>query len=177
MLADPRYSKLADLLINFSTDLQKGEHILIEAFDLPEEMVIACIRAARRRGGHPHVALRSNRVMRELNRAAGDDQLTAWAAYDRGRMEKMQAYLGLRGSRNVSEASDIADEQMKKVGRLYAKPVHFDQRVNHTRWCVLRWPTPSMAQLAQMSTEQFEDFYFDVCTLAWSRRARNCATA
>ncbi len=174
MLADPRYSKLADLLINFSTDLQKGEHILIEAFDLPEEMVIACIRSARRRGGHPHVALRNGRVMRELNRNAGDDQLTTWAGYDRNRMEKMAAYLGLRGSQNVSESADIDDAQMKKVGKLYAKPVHFEQRVNHTRWCVLRWPTPSMAQLAQMSTEQFEDFYFDVCTLDYSRMESAC---
>jgi aminopeptidase len=49
------------------------------------------------------------------------------------------------------------------------KPVHFDQRVPHTKWCVLRWPSPSMAQLAQMSTEAFEEFYFNVCTLDYAK--------
>ena len=84
-------------------------------------------------------------------------------------MELMQAYIGLRGSQNVSEMADLSDEQMKKQARLYGKPVHFEQRVNHTRWCVLRWPTPSMAQLANMSTRAFEDFYFNVCTLDYAR--------
>jgi aminopeptidase len=39
------------------------------------------------------------------------------------------------------------------------RPV-LNHRINKTRWVVLRWPTPSMAQLAQMSTEAFEDYFF-----------------
>lgn len=171
MLADPRINRLAELLISHSTRLEKGEHILIEAFDAPESIVIALVRAARAVGGHPHVILRNNRIMRALNADAADDNFRVWAEYDRFRMEKMQAYIGLRGSDNVSEMAGISAEQMQKQARLYAKPVHFEQRVNHTRWCVLRWPTPSMAQLAQMNTEQFEDFYFNVCTLDYSKMA------
>ncbi|MFG0329361.1 MAG: aminopeptidase [Phycisphaerales bacterium] len=170
-MVDPRVTKLAELLINFSTSLQKGEHILIEAFDLPDEMIIECVRAARKAGAHPHVALRSNRVMRALNIDASDEQLDAWSDYDLYRMKKMDAYLGLRGAGNVSESSDIDSKLMQKIARKYTKPVHFDQRVNHTKWCVLRWPTPSMAQLAEMSTEAFEDFYFDVCTLDYAKMA------
>ena len=64
--------------------------------------------------------------MRALNEDASDDNLNIWAEYDRHRMTKMQAYLGIRGSDNVSEMSGIADDQMKRVARLYAKPVHFD---------------------------------------------------
>jgi aminopeptidase len=168
-MTDPRINRLASLLIKHSTRLGKGEHILIEAFDIPDEMVIALVREARKAGGHPHVALRSNRVIRALDADAGDDNLQVWADYDLYRMKKMQAYIGLRGAHNVSELSGIPDEQMKRKAKIYAKPVHFEQRVNHTKWCVLRWPTPSMAQLAQMSTEAFEDFYFDVCTLDYAR--------
>ena len=47
--------------------------------------------------------------------------------------------------------------------------VHHDVRVKRTRWVVLRWPNPAMAQLAEMSTEAFEDFYFDVCTLDYAK--------
>jgi len=173
-MTDPRINRLADLLINHSTRLRAGEHILIEGFDIPEAMVVALVKAARKVGGHPHIELRSNRVMRAMNESADDDNLKVWADYDRHRMGLMQAYLGIRGSENVSEMAGIADDQMKKVARLYAKPVHFEQRVNHTRWCVLRWPTPSMAQLAQLSTEAFEDFYFDVCTLDYARMDRAC---
>jgi aminopeptidase len=45
-------------------------------------------------------------------------------------------------------------------------------RVNKTRWVVLRWPTPSMAQAAGMSTEAFENFYFDVCTMDYRKMAK-----
>jgi aminopeptidase len=46
----------------------------------------------------------------------------------------------------------------------HMRPV-LDYRVKKTKWCVLRWPSPSMAQQAGMSTEAFEDFYFKVCLL------------
>lgn len=171
-MTDPRITKLAELLINHSTRLQRGEHVLIEAFDIPQEMTIALIRAARKAGGHPHVAERSNRIMRALNESAAEANLSVWAECDTHRMKKMQAYIGVRGSENVSEMAGVADEQNKRIARLYAKPVHFEQRINHTKWCVLRWPTPSMAQLAQMSTEAFENFYFDVCTLDYAKMDR-----
>ncbi|MCP3904175.1 MAG: aminopeptidase [Planctomycetes bacterium] len=168
-MLDPRITRLAELLVHHSTRLQPGEHVLIEAFDIPEAMVIALIRAARAVGAHPHVTLRNNRVMRALQEDAVGDNLAIWAEYDLERMKRMDAYIGLRGSRNVSEQSGIPTEQMQAFGRVYQSPVHFDQRVNHTRWCVLRWPSPSMAQLAAMNTEAFEDFYFNVCTLDYPR--------
>ncbi len=173
-MLDPRVRKLANVLIRHSTGLKPGEHILIEGFDVPESILIALIEEARAAGGNPHVALRNNRVMRALNESASEDNLKVWASYDLDRMSKMQCYLGVRGSDNVSEMAGIPDDQMKRVARLYQKPVHFEQRVNKTRWCVLRWPSPSMAQLAQMSTKAFEDFYFEVCTLDYAKMDAAC---
>ncbi|MCA9285891.1 MAG: aminopeptidase [Phycisphaerales bacterium] len=166
---DPRYIQLADLLIGYSCKIQKGENVLIEAFDVPSEMTIALVKATRKAGGNPHVAERTGRIMEALYRDASDDNLKIWAAYDLERMKRMQAYIGLRGSLNVNEFAAIPDAQMQKQARLYGKPVHFEQRVNHTKWCVLRWPTPSMAQLAQVSTESFEDFYFRVCCIDYRK--------
>ncbi len=171
-MIDPRVTKLAEMLVNYSCKVQPGEHLLIEAFDLPEEMVIETVKATHRAGGHPHVILRNNKIIRALVGASQDDQLQTWGQYDRHRMEQMDCYLGLRGSQNVSELAGVADERMKAFGRLHGTPVHAEQRVNHTRWCVLRWPTPSFAQLAEMDTESFEEFYFDVCTLDYSNMDR-----
>ncbi|MHC5025536.1 MAG: aminopeptidase [Planctomycetota bacterium] len=166
---DLRITKLAELLVTHSTRLQSGDNVLIEAFDLPDEPIVALIKAARAVGAHPHVAIRHNRVLRALYESAHADGLTTFAQCDRFRMEQMQAYIGLRGSENINELAGIPDEQMRNQARLYGKPVHMEQRVNKTRWCVLRWPTASMAQLARRGTEDFEDFYFDVCTLDYAR--------
>jgi aminopeptidase len=168
-MQDPRNLKLADLLVNFSTNVQPGEHLLIELFDAPPEIGIALVNACQQAGGHPHVIVRQGRVMRALVDGAADDQLSAWGEYDTHRMKQMDAYIAIRGSDNVSEMAGVDDDQMKRFHRLYSTPVHFKQRVNHTKWCVLRWPSPSMAQLAEQSTEAFEDFYFNVCTLDYAR--------
>ena len=159
-MRDTRINELAHLLVNHSTTLKKGEHILIESFDIPEEMTIAVIEEARKVGAHPHVALRNGKVNRALVDGAESTQLDTWADCDLHRMTKMDAYLGIRGSDNVSEMAAVPDEAIKEYGRQYGKPVHHQERVNNTKWCVLRWPSPSMAQLAQMSTPEFEDFYF-----------------
>src|SRR4029079_17186268 len=135
---DPRITKLAELLINYSVRLKKGEHVLIEGFDVPDDILIALVKSARKVGGHAHVALRRNRIMRALSADAADENCKIWGEYDTHRMKQMQAYIGVRGSDNVSEMAGIPDDQMKKQARLYAKPVHFEQRINHTKWCVLR---------------------------------------
>jgi aminopeptidase len=89
------------------------------------------------------------------------------ASHELARMKKMNAYIAMRGSHNVTELADVPAEKMRLIGKKM-RPVQ-DQRVKRTKWVVLRWPTPSMAQLAGMSTEAFEDFFFDVCTLDYRK--------
>ena len=83
-------------------------------------------------------------------------------------MKDMDAYLGLRGGFNINEMSDVPRDRMQSWGKKYGQSVHMQERVKNTKWCVLRWPTSSMAQLAGQSTESFEKFYFDVCTLDYA---------
>ena len=164
---DPRFDKLASLLVSFSTALKKGERALIDAFDIPPEMTIALVRAVRDAGALPFVQLHQGAVSRELAMHAAEAALDVSSGVELARMKKMDAYIAVRGGANITEMSDVPPEQMKLVARKM-KPV-LDWRVKKTRWCVLRWPSPSMAQLAGMSTEAFEKFYFDVCTLNYAK--------
>src|SRR2546423_124545 len=164
---DPRFDKLAKLLVEYSTRLKKKENVLIEAFDVPDEMVVALIRAARKAGATPFVQVQRNRISRELAMGTSDKQLNFSASHELARMKKMQAYIALRGSNNITELSDVPVPKMQLLAKKM-KPVQ-DQRVKKTKWCVLRWPSSSMAQLAGMSTEAFENFYFEVCTLDYEK--------
>mgnify|MGYP001208568857 CR=1 FL=1 len=163
----PHYTKLAEVLTGFSTSLNAGERVLIDAYDVPEQMVVALVRAARKRDAIPFVQLNRGVIHREMLRAGTRDQFEETAAFELIRMQRMDAYIALRGSNNIFEVDDVPVEHMlTAVGAM--KPVQ-DCRVNSTKWVVLRWPNPAMAQLAQMSTEAFEDFFFKVCTLDYSR--------
>ena len=96
--------------------MQKDEHVLIEAFDIPVEMTIAIIRAARAVGAHAHVAERSGRIVAELYRGE-EKNLAMWGEYDLERMKRMHAYLGVRGGHNVSEQTLVKGDEMKRAAR------------------------------------------------------------
>ena len=172
-MKDPRFADLARLLVSHSTRLQPGEKVLIEAFDIPPQFVIELVRAASAAGALPIVSTYSQPILRAIYQAATEAQMKLWSAIDRARMEQMDAYIGVRGSHNIAETSDVPRPQMDLYEKHYWHGVHSEVRVARTKWVVLRWPHPSMAQAAGMSTEAFEDFYFKVCAgFDYGRMAR-----
>jgi aminopeptidase len=169
-MTDPRYRNLAKLLVEYSTALKKGDRILLDMIDVPDEFTIELIRATRDAGALPIVETRHTRVGRELLRGTNEKHARLASGLELFRMKKMEAYIAIRGSENASETADVPGDRMAMYSRIL-RPV-LNHRVNKTRWCVLRWPTPSMAQAAGMSTEAFENLYFDVCTMDYRRMAR-----
>ena len=163
----PNYLKLAKVLTGFSTNLQKGERVLIDAFDIPQAMVIALVRAARDLGAIPYVNIQNACISRELVNGLDAEQFETQATWELARMQKMDAYIAVRGSNNIFEMSDVDPAKVSHV--MKAMKDVLDYRVNKTKWVILRWPTPAMAQQAMLSTESFEDFFFRVCTQDYSR--------
>ena len=169
-MTDPRYTKLARLLVEYSTQLNEGDRVLIDAIDIPDDFTIELMRVVRRAGATPLVEVRHGRITREVLRGTSDVHAALVRDIEMFRMKRVQAYIALRGSANINESSDVPSDRMALYSRVL-RPV-LNYRVNKTRWVVLRWPTPSMAQAAGMSTEAFEDFYFDVCTMNYPRMTR-----
>jgi aminopeptidase len=169
-MTDPRFTKLARLLVSYSTRVKKGEHVLLDMMDVPDEMSVELMRAVRSAGGIPLIDLRHARITREIQRDTSQAHAKLICDIDLARMKKMQVYIAIRGSSNVSEGSDVSSDRAALFARV-TRPVQ-NYRVNKTRWVVLRWPSPSMAQSAGMSTEAFENLYFDVCTMDYRKMAR-----
>src|SRR5258706_776146 len=172
-MKDPRFARLAQLLVHHSASVQNGDKVLIEAFDIPSEFTTELIRTVAGAGGVPFGSTYQQAVTRALLQNASEEQMRTWARVDRARMEEMACYIGVRGSHNIAELSDVPREKMDLYEKLYAHPVHLEQRVKKTRWVVLRWPLPSMAQAANLSSEAFEDFYFQVCVGVDYARMKN----
>jgi aminopeptidase len=97
-----------------------------------------------------------------------ENQFKQWSEFELVRMRAMDAYVAVRSGENITESSDVPEDQMKAYLKSFQRPI-FDERINNTKWCVMRYPNASMAQLASMSTEGFEDFYFQVCNLDYSK--------
>lgn len=164
---DPRYDLLARNLVQFSTALKSGEAVLLDMFDVPDEMTVALIRAVRAAKAVPLVQIHHGRVSREMAMGAQEAGLDITSSVQLAQMKKVDAYIAIRGGSNITESSDVPGEKMKLLSKKMKAVL--DWRVKKTKWCVLRWPSSSMAQQAGMSTEGFEDFYFRVCTLDYAK--------
>lgn len=168
-MRDPRLNQLAENLVRYSVSVQPGEKVLIEVFGKENELGKALVEQVYAAKGLPFIQWIDPSLTRALIMGGDVEQMKAWASYDLNRMKDVDAYIGVRGGENITEFADIPEELMKNYMTYYNKPVHSEQRVPHTKWVVLRYPNASMAQSASMSTEAFENFYFNVCNLDYGK--------
>jgi aminopeptidase len=172
-MSDPRYLDLARVLVRYSIELKPGEKVLVETNDVPAEFVAVLLQEICDAGGLPVLEMKSQSVQRKLYQNATEERIKFIAANELERMKKMDAYIAVRGIFNAKEYSDIPGDKMSLYERFWLGPVHLEQRVPHTKWVVLRFPSPQMAQMAKMSLEAFEDFYYRVCTkVDWAKASR-----
>ena len=173
-MKDPRITRLADVLLDHSCEIQRGEKLLIEAFDLPQSsLVCELVEGAARRGALPLVTWKDNKILRSLYSTATPESMTLIGDLERSRMEQMDCYIGIRGAANSSQFSDVPHDKMDLYQEKWWQRVHSEVRVPDTRWVVMRYPTDSFAQAADMSSEAFEDFFYDVCTVDYAQMAED----
>ena len=168
---DLRVKQLADVLVNYSCNVQKNEKVLINyEGECCKPLVKQLIKNIYACGGMPYVEMRDSSVTREILLGATEEQMDFLNEYQLMQMKGMDCYIAIRAGSNTSELSDVPSDKLNMYYRK-TQPV-LDYRVNETKWVVLRYPNESMAQLAGTSLESFEDFYFEVCTLDYAKMSK-----
>ena len=170
---DERMKVLAKQLVNYSIAAKKGDKVYLEYIGADTEpLARAIIKEIYAAGALPFVHFQEPRVQREMLMNCDEEQVKFMAKLAVEEMSNMDCYIGIRGASNISELSDVPLEKRRMYERIFSTPVHHEIRVPKTRWVILRYPNPSMAQLAKVSTESFENFYYDVCTLDYSKMSK-----
>lgn len=165
---DPRIKELSELLVNYSCDIQPGDKVLISyEGECCKNLARQLIKDVYKAGGLPYSEIRDAAITREILLNCTEEQIMFKDKCDLEQMKGMQAYIAIRAGNNTAELADVPSENLNLYSKL-SRPT-LDYRVNETKWVVLRYPNYSMAQLANTSLENFEDFYFDVCTLDYRK--------
>ncbi len=169
---DERIKTLAGNLVNYSCQVKPGDKVYLHyTGESTKPLAKALVRAVYEAGGLPFLHCTDSQLLRLQLMECTKEQMELAAEVDGLEMSKMDCYIAVRGSDNVSELSDVPADRMALYEKYYVTPVHHGIRVPKTRWVVLRYPNDAMAQLCGTSTESFEDFYFRVCNLDYSRLA------
>ena len=171
-MEDPRIRKFAQFLIRSAVGLEKGEKILIELHGSETGLMKSLVQEAYAVGGKPFVHIFDYAVEGALVQGADAEHMEEIASYELERMRDMDAYIDIRATTNISMWHNVSDEAQKRYRQYYWGPIHLAERCNHTKWSVLRYPNDAMAQLAGVSTEEYEDFYFRACLVDYDKMGR-----
>lgn len=171
-MRDPRIDTLARNLVRHSVQAKAGEKVLIQANNMAQPLVEALVREVYAVGAMPFVSLKNKAIEREILLGATEEQMKIRAQIELAEMSAMDCFIGFTAPENLNAWIDVPAEKMDLYNKFYYKPVHLERRLNHTRWVVLRSPTPAMAQLAGMSEAAFENFFYNVCTLDYGKMSR-----
>lgn len=153
---------LAHMLVNYSVSLKKGEKVFVEVTDVPDEFVMDLIEEIAKVGGYPILFRNSSLVSACLLKNTDEQYAKLKYKYYMPIMKDMDAYIGVRGINNLYELSDVNATHLKIDDLFYKEPIT-NQRVNNTKWVILNYPTPSLAQNANLSTPVFKDYFYQVC--------------
>ena len=139
-----------------------------ETLDLAHEVILEATKA----GGVPLLVYHDEGLLRPFWALASEAQIKTYAEAHLDLMRRAACFLSLRGSDNPFDLQGLPDSQVAIMGRDFMVPVHMEQRLNRTRWCVLRYPNAAMAVMARRNQREFEDFYYQVCCLDYGRISR-----
>lgn len=162
-MVDSRISKLAEVLVNYSLRLKKGDLFYIYGESVSSPLVAQVFRQALQAGAHPDVRIKPEGLDEIFFKEASREQLEYISDFEKLEIERLDAMLYIWGSKNTKSLSNVPPEQMSVAQR--ARVGLFKKRLERIakgelRWCGTQYPTNAEAQDAEMSLEEYEEFVF-----------------
>ncbi|MBU0707728.1 aminopeptidase [Patescibacteria group bacterium] len=158
---NPRYVELADLLVNYSTEVEGGNLVLLQTdVHIPHDMHVAVIETVREAGGVMMEPILSDpRLTAAARKGCTARQLAVNAAAYETLLLGADVRIAFRAISNKVELSSVPGKDTQRHSQVLVNLI-FEEALQYTRWVLTSWPTPAFAQLANMSTGAFEDLFF-----------------
>jgi aminopeptidase len=165
-MSDPRVAKLADLLVNYSLELQPGQQVRIDGGTVAAPLVRELYRYALRAGAHPRTRIDVEGVDVITLAEASEEQLVFISELDRQDVEQIDAFITIWADRNTRALSQADPRKVSRrigsrrelINRLWER-IDADQ----AKWVGTRFPTEAHAQDAEMALPEYEDFVYGAC--------------
>lgn len=167
-MLDERIKKLAKNIVNYSVKLKENENVYIEVsgeetYDLANEI----IKEAYKVKANPYVKISNAKLNNTILKSINEEMIKKMAQDELETMKDKDALIAIQASKNISNSVNIPQDNMMKYQ--IAMSDALNDVIDNKKWVTLRYPNDSMAQLAGMNTEEFEDLYFKVCNLDYSK--------
>lgn len=165
-MLDPRVEAVAKVLVEYSVDVRPGELVRLTGNPEGAPLLLALYRRVLERGGHPWLELGLEEAQELFLRHAGDVQLDYVPPFLAQVVETIDASFEVwteTNTRRLSQANPA--KQSRRAAAVRSLLERFLERAarKELRWVGTLYPTHGVAQDAEMSLREFEDFVFRAC--------------
>ncbi|MEN6571096.1 MAG: aminopeptidase [Anaerolineaceae bacterium] len=167
-MTDSRIQNLAKILIHYSTKVKKDDKVMIRGFPLDPvatPLLAELYREVLRAGGHPHIEVDLENVQYIFLTEAADFQLLHPDPVAKMVAEEFDVDIRIGANTNTRALSSVKPEAWQlysRSSREYTDTFYRRTAEGKLRWTVSRFPTLAYAQDAEMSQEEFANFFFHV---------------
>jgi aminopeptidase len=165
-MADIRIEKLADLLVNYSVGVKKGDKVFIQGATVAEPLLKEVYARVLQAGGHPLMLCSVAGSEELLFRYADDDQLKHVPPPVKLAYETYDVRITVLAEENTRALSNVdpARMVMRSESRRSLMQVFMRRSAaGEMRWTLAPYPTNAFAQDADMSLAEYEDFVYGAC--------------
>ncbi len=165
-MPDSRVRRLARILVNHSVKVRSGDTVLIAASsEAAKPLVLEVFREVLRRGAHPLTNVSFEETQNIFYVHAGERQLNHFPKIKMHEAKNIDCVISIRATLNKKSLSTIDPRKISKRTRVL-RPIS-EEIVNKKRWVICNFPTHSLAQEADMSLEEYEDFLYGATNIDW----------
>ena len=165
-MRDARIEKVADILVGYSLPVKEGDLVAIRGPYVAEPLILALYRRCLDRGAHPMVRASIPQAEAYFYRFARDHQLEHVWETERWLTENLDASFSIIADTNTRQLSRIEPDRQRIAARA-RKPLmdRFFERsaAGEVGWSLTLFPTEALAMEAEMSLDEYEEFFFSAC--------------
>ena len=165
-MSDLRIEKLANLLVNYSVNVKKGDKVAIQGESITEPLLKAIYTNVLQAGGHPFLTMSPQGIDDLFYRYASDEQIQHVPPPTKLIMDTYDVRISIIGESNTKELSNIDPAKIVMHQKARSEIIKtFLERASRgeLRWTVAPFPTNAYAQDAEMSLSEYEDFVYTAC--------------
>lgn len=170
-MLDSRLKKVADTVIDYSLNIRPNERVLIESTKNCGDLIKYMVNKIASKGGIPFVIFNETDVKRELIKNGSKEQFELMRLHNETLLSNVDVYINMIDSDNCFDMSDIPEEKRELYQKYYFKPIYFDMIIPKLRWITVDYPSVSSAQQFGMSTEAYEEYFFNAMTVDYNELA------
>lgn len=163
-MLDSRLKKVADTVIDYSLSIKMGDRVLIETTKNCSDILKYMIQKIAEKGAIPFVMFNETDIKRELIKNGTAEQFQFMKKHTEAILENVDVYINMIDSDNCYDMSDVPSDKKSLYQQYYFKPIYFEIIVPKLRWITVDYPSVSSAQQFGMSTETYENYFFQAMT-------------